>query len=140
MDRLRASRARIAAMAHDQRREIERRLHDGIQQDLVALAVHLQLAEAAAVSDPAALRGLLGAMRRDVHEAIEGVRSLARGVYPPLLTDLGLAAALRGLALGANLPVDTEVPTGRFPADLQPPVHFSFLQPLHALSPHRSTP
>src|SRR5258708_35245075 len=113
MDRLRDSRARLAAMAHDQRREIERRLHDGIQQDLVALAVHLQLAEAAAVSDPAALRGLLGGMRRDFHEAIEGVRSLARGVCPPLLTNLRLIAALPGLAFRANLPVDTQIRTGR---------------------------
>ena len=132
---LRASRARVMAAANDQRRDIERRLHDGVQQDLFALAVNLQLAEEVAGSDPAALKSLLGEMRQDVHDAIEGVRTLARGVYPPVLADLGLAAALRDVASGANIPVQSEARADRYPADVEAAVYFCCLEALQAVPP-----
>jgi len=122
-------------MANGQRRDIERRLHDGIQQDLVALAVNLQWAEEAVASDPAELRRLVGEMRQDVHEAIETVRALARGVYPPLLTDMGLAAALRGISSGASIPVQVEAPPGRYPPDVEAAVYFSCLDAVQAIPP-----
>jgi signal transduction histidine kinase len=133
LEALRASRARIAAMANGQRREIERRLHDGIQQDLVALAVHLQLAEEAIASDPAALGRLLGEMRQDVHDALEDVRTLARGVYPPLLTDLGLTAALGSLGAAPNVRVEAEAAADRYPEDVEAAVYFSFLEAVEAI-------
>ena len=123
---LRASRARVTASAIRQRRDIERRLHDGVQQDLIALAVSLQLAEAAS-SEPAEMSRLLAEMRRDVHAAIEAIRSLARDVYPPLLADLGLAAALRGLVTGSGYAVELDVPADRFPEDAEATVYFSCL-------------
>src|SRR5438876_4805643 len=95
VEELRASRARVVAAADAERRRIERDLHDGVQQHLVALAVNLQLARQLADSDPEALRSLLDDLTRDVHEALESVRALARQVYPPLLLDRGLAEALR---------------------------------------------
>jgi signal transduction histidine kinase len=132
---LRASRARVMAKANGQRRDIERCLHEGVQQDLFALAVNLQLAEEAADSNPAALKRLLGEMRQDVRDAIESVRTLARGVYPPVLADLGLAAALRGIASGANIPVQTEAPAERYPPDVEAAVYFCCLEALDTVTP-----
>jgi signal transduction histidine kinase len=135
LETVRASRARIVAKATGQRRDIERRLHDGIQQDLVALAVNLQLAQEAAGSDPGELERLLGEMRRDVHEAIDGVRTLARVVYPALLTDMGLVKALRGLASGAEVVFQAELPADRYAADVEAAVYFSCLDALQAIPP-----
>ena len=77
---------------------IERELHDGPQQDLVALAVNLQLARRLVDADPAAATALLDEMRRDVQEALDGTRELAHRIYPPLLEagGLGVGVAVRG--------------------------------------------
>ena len=123
------------AAANEQRRAVERRLHDGVQQDLIALAVKLQLAGEVAGRDPAALKRLLGELRQDVHDAIEEVRSLAHGVYPPVLVDLGIAAALRGAATAAGVPVQVEAPGDRFPADVEAAVYFCSLEALQAIAP-----
>src|SRR4029077_13964050 len=87
--------ARLQAAADAVRRMIERDLHDGAQQDLVALAVNLQLARELADSDLAAAKSLLDDLRRDVQETLDGLRSLAHGVYPSLLPLRGLVDALR---------------------------------------------
>jgi signal transduction histidine kinase len=134
VDALHQSRARIAATANGERRDIERDLHDGIQQDLVALAVNLQRAEEVAGSDSAALASLLAEMRRDVRDAIESVRALARRVYPPLLTDLGLAEALRGLASAAGIPVRIDASGDRYPPHIEATVYFACLEALATLA------
>src|SRR5262245_32104854 len=85
LEELRASRTRVMAAADGERRRIERGLHDGVQQHLIALAVSLQLARELADSDPAALKALLEDITRDVREALESVRALAHGIYPSLL-------------------------------------------------------
>lgn len=85
------------------RRRLERALHDGVQQDLTALAVQLQLAREQLANDPAAAVELLDAVRLEVHAAIDGVRALAEEVYPPLLDAHGLAAALPGAARAAGV-------------------------------------
>lgn len=131
---LRGSRARVMAMANHQRRDIERHLHDGVQQDLIALAVNLQLAEEAAGSSPAALKDLLGTMRHDVHDAIEGVRTLARSVYPPLLLDLGLAAALRSVASASDFAMRVEAAADRYPADIEATVYFCCVEAVQAIA------
>ena len=123
------------AMANEQRRAVERRLHDGVQQDLIALAVKLQLAEEVSVSNPAALEPLLGELRQDLRDAIEEVRALARGVYPPVLVDLGIAAALRGAAASAGIPLRVEAPGDRFPADIEAAVFFCSMDALQAIAP-----
>ena len=123
MEELRASRARVLEAADAERRRTERGLHDGVQQHLVALAVNLQLARQLTESDPVALKALLDELMRDVHEALESVRALARQVYPPLLLDRGLADALRSAA--AEVSAHVEVATSdRFPPEIEAAVYF----------------
>jgi hypothetical protein len=123
IEELRASRARVLEAADAERRRTERSLHDGVQQHLVALAVNLQLARQLADTDPDALRALLDELTHDVHEALEGVRALARQVYPPLLLDLGLANALRSAAVEAGATVEVET-SARFEPGAEAAVYF----------------
>ena len=92
-DELRASRARVVAAADAERRRIERDLHDGAQQHLVALAVNLKLARQLADSDPAHARTVLEELAGDVQNALDEFRDLAQGIYPPLLVERGLGRA-----------------------------------------------
>ena len=94
-DELQASRARIVATGDAERRKIERNLHDGAQQHLVALAVNLRLAKDIVADDPGAAAEMLDALGDDVKETIQELRDLAHGIYPPLLMDSGLPEALR---------------------------------------------
>ena len=108
IEALRASRKRLLIAAEGERRQIERQLHNGVHQQLVALAVNLQLADALIDSDPAAARRLLEAMRRDVHEALAETTELAQRLYPPLDV-VGLAATLRFAAAAADVPASVEL-------------------------------
>ena len=101
-EELRASRARIAAAALTERRQIERDLHDVVQQHLVAVIVNLQLARELADSDLAAAKAVLDELSADAREALESVRELAQRVYPPVLRDRGPAEALRAAAAGVR--------------------------------------
>jgi signal transduction histidine kinase len=133
IDELRASRARLAATANEERRRIERDLHDGVQQHLVALAVNLQLARELADSDPAALKTMLEEIGQDVRVALESTRALAYSVYPPLLLDRGLAEALRGAAAGGAVPTRVEAEaTERYPPDVEAAAYFACLEALAA--------
>jgi signal transduction histidine kinase len=105
---LRASRKRLVLAADADRRLIERNLHEGVQQQLVALAVNLQLASALADVDPAA-KALLEEMERDVQQALDETARLAQGIYPMLLEAGGLAAALRSAAVSADIRVSIDV-------------------------------
>jgi signal transduction histidine kinase len=133
LEELRASRARVMARADGERRRIERGLHDGVQQHLVALAVNLQLARELADSDPAGVKAFLEEIAQDVRDALESVRALAHGIYPPLLLDRGLADALRGAAAGVDFPARVEATTDRYSPDIEATVYFSCLQALDAL-------
>jgi signal transduction histidine kinase len=136
-EELRASRTRVMAAADGERRRIERGLHDGVQQHLVALAVNLQLARELAGSDPPAAKTLLEEISQDVRDALESVRALAYSVYPPLLLDRGLVDALRGAAAGLGIPtrVDAET-TERYPPDIEATVYFSCLEALQEAGRH----
>lgn len=90
---------RVLAAAYDERRRIERALHDGVQQDLIALSVRLQIVGRFVRTDPQAALALLAETREDVVAALDRVRSVAESIYPPLLADRGLAEALRALGL-----------------------------------------
>jgi signal transduction histidine kinase len=103
---LRASRVRIVESADAARRRIERDLHDGAQQQLVALSVALRAATSRLDRDPGAARVLLDEATHDLDAAIRDLRELARGIHPAVLTDRGLAPALEALALRAPLPVE----------------------------------
>jgi signal transduction histidine kinase len=109
---LRASRERLVLAADADRREIERTLHDGVHQRLIALAVNLQFAGRLAETDPAAEKALLEEMKRDVQQALDEAAQLAQRIYPPLLEMGGLAAALRSAAASAGIPVSVEVTAG----------------------------
>jgi signal transduction histidine kinase len=138
-DELRASRARVVAAADAERRKIERNLHDGAQQHLVALAVTVRLAQQMAASDPDGARALLEQLGSDLHEAVQELRDLAHGIYPPVLMDRGLVAALESAAGRAALPVDVlgvADDVGRFPQEVEAAVYFCCLEALQNAAKH----
>ena len=96
IEALRDSRRRLVAAQDQERRKLERNIHDGAQQQLVALQVKQRLAEQLLDRDPAKARDLLGQLQTETAAALDDLRDLARGVYPLLLADRGLAAALEG--------------------------------------------
>jgi signal transduction histidine kinase len=127
---LQASRARLVQTADTERRRIERNLHDGAQQQLVALKISLGLARQLVTSLPEAA-GLLAQTEQQAADALEELRELARGIYPPLLADLGLPAALEAQARKAALPVTIEAPSvGRYPQQIEAAVYFCVLEAL----------
>jgi signal transduction histidine kinase len=127
---LRASRQRLVTAQDEARRRLERNIHDGAQQDLVALAIKLRLADMT-VEDPVQTRELLGELQADAAGALANLRDLARGIYPPLLADLGLAAALNAQASKSPLPVTVEADgIGRFPQETEAAVYFCCLEAL----------
>ena len=130
IDDLRASRRRLVKAQDEERQRIERNLHDGAQQQLVALTVQLTLLEDSA-KDPGEVRQMAGQLRAGLHAALDDLRALARGIYPPLLADQGLGAALRAQAGKAPLPVGIEADgIGRYPPDAEAAVYFCTLEAL----------
>jgi signal transduction histidine kinase len=128
---LRASRQRLVAAQDQERRRLERNLHDGAQQNLVALKVKLGLAEMFVDRDPARAKQTLQELKGDADEALETLRDLARGIYPPLLADRGLVAALESQARKATLPVEVVSDgIGRYPQDVEAAVYFCCLEAL----------
>jgi signal transduction histidine kinase len=128
---LRASRQRLVAAQDDERRKLERNLHDGAQQQLVALAVKLRLAEQLASRDAEKTKQMLSSLQADTQDALENLRDLARGIYPPLLADKGLGAALEGQARKASIPVEISTDgAGRYPQDTEAAVYFCCLEAL----------
>jgi signal transduction histidine kinase len=128
---LRASRQRLIAAQDEERRRLERNLHDGAQQQLVALAVQARMAEDLAGKDPNRERELLRQVQQGVQEALEELRDLARGIYPPLLVDQGLPAALEAQARKVPMPVSVDTDgIGRYPQELEATVYFCVLEAL----------
>jgi signal transduction histidine kinase len=136
LDDLRASRARLVAAADAERRRIERNLHDGAQQHLVALAVSLRLARDIVRDDPDAGIELLDQLGEDVRDTIQQLRDLAHGIYPPLLADSGLAEALRAAAQRSPQPVRVDAIDDRFAVDVEAAVYFCCLEALQNAAKH----
>jgi signal transduction histidine kinase len=131
LDELRASRQRLVAAQDEERRRLERNLHDGAQQNLVAIKVKLGLAEVMSSKDTEKARELISGLKSDVDEALETLRDLARGIYPPLLADKGLTAALESQARKATLPVTVEADgVNRYPQEVEAAVYFCCLEAL----------
>jgi len=131
IEEIRASRRRLVAAQDAERRRVERNIHDGAQQQLVALAVKLRLADQIVERDPAKARELLDQLQAQAHETLEDLRDLARGIYPPLLADEGLAPAL--VAQGRKVPVPVEVRPdgiGRYEQEVEAAVYFCVLEAL----------
>jgi hypothetical protein len=128
---LRASRQRLVTTQDETRRRLERNIHDGAQQDLVALAIKLKLAKVTVAADPAQTDEIFGELQADASGALKNLRDLARGIYPPLLADLGLAAALGAQASKSPLPLIVEADgIGRFGQDTEAAVYFCCLEAL----------
>ena len=134
IDELRASRRRLVEAQDAERRKIERNLHDGAQQQLVALMIQLGLLEESA-DDPVAVRELGPALKNGLRAALDDLRDLARGIYPPLLADQGLIPALQAQARKAPVPVDIEADgIGRYPQDAEAAVYFCTLEALQNIA------
>jgi signal transduction histidine kinase len=131
LEELRASRQRLVAAQDEERRKLERNLHDGAQQQLVALSVKARLAQQLARRDPAKVAQMLEQIQSDTSDALENLRDLARGIYPPLLADQGLVAALEAQARKAAVPTTVDGHgIGRFGQDVEAAVYFSCLEAL----------
>jgi signal transduction histidine kinase len=131
LDDLRASRQRLVSAQDMERRRLERNLHDGAQQHLVALKVKLGLAEMLVSRDPAKAAATLEQLKGDADEALETLRDLARGIYPPLLANKGLVVALESQARKATLPVRVEAQgVERYAQDVEATVYFCVLEAL----------
>ena len=130
LEDLRASRRRLVGAQDQERRKIERNLHDGAQQQLVALSVQVGLLERVA-QDPDRVKEMAGRLRGAVQDALDDLRDLARGIYPPLLADKGLAAALEAQARRAAVATTVDADgIGRYPQDVEAAVYFCALEAL----------
>jgi len=128
---LRASRVRLVAAQDEERRKLERNIHDGAQQQLVALAVKQRLAASLVGRDDERVRSMLQQLHEETTTALEDLRDLARGIYPPLLADKGLAAALEAQARKSPVPITVEPDgIGRYPQEAEAAVYFSCLEAL----------
>jgi PAS domain S-box-containing protein len=124
-EQLAASRARIVEAGDAERRRLERNLHDGAQQRLVATALTLRLAERRVDADPVAVRELLSRAHSELEQALGELRELARGLHPAVLTDRGLGPALDALATRAPVPVEVVgAPGDRLPERVEAAAYY----------------
>ena len=131
LDDLRAAQRRLVAAQDEERRRLERNIHDGAQQQLVALQVRLRLAGQLVARDPAKAAEMITDLQAEASTALDDLRDLARGIYPPLLADQGLAAALDAQARRAPIPVTVDAEgIERLPRAMEAAVYFSVLEAL----------
>ena len=134
---IRASRRRIVDAQDGERRQVERDIHDGAQQYLVALMVQLRVTETLAGRDPDRAQAMVGDLRRVVREALDTLGDLAQGIHPPVLTAHGLAAALRRQETNPVVRVSVEEQdVGRYAIEIEAAVYFSCLEALNNASKH----
>jgi signal transduction histidine kinase len=131
LEDIRASRQRIVTAQDAAARRLERNIHDGAQQQLVALAIKTGLADSLVGHDDAEAHQMLSQIQAEIKEALSDLRDLARGIYPPLLADLGLVAALQAQARKSALPAVVEGDgLGRYPQEAETAVYFCALEAL----------
>jgi signal transduction histidine kinase len=139
IEELRRSRQRLVAAQDEERRRLERNLHDGAQQQLVALNVKLGLLERLVERDPVQARSIASQLQGDATDALEELRDLARGIYPPLLADRGLVAALESQARKSAVPVEIEAEgVARYAREAEAAVYFSCLEALQNVAKYAS--
>jgi signal transduction histidine kinase len=131
LEELRRSRARVVEAGLAERRRLERNLHDGAQQRLVALSLALRMAERQIARDPDRAQAMVAEAQRELTHALEELRELARGIHPAVLSDRGLGAAVEALAVRSPLPVRVvEVPEERLPAAVEAAAYFTISEAL----------
>jgi signal transduction histidine kinase len=136
IEELLASRRRLVGAQDAERRRIERNLHDGAQQQLIALSIHLGLL-AESAGDPDQVRAAIPDLKAQLSAALEDLRALARGIYPPLLAEQGLVTALRAQAARSPVPAVVEAgQVGRYPQDAESTVYFCALEALQNVARH----
>jgi signal transduction histidine kinase len=136
-DELRLSRARIVAAGDAERRRVERNLHDGAQQHLVAMAVSVRLARDVIADDPEAAAEMLDQLAGSVKDTIRELRELAHGIYPPLLADSGLGEALQAAGNRSPLPVGVSADgIGRYSPEIEAAIYFCCLEALQNAAKH----
>jgi signal transduction histidine kinase len=136
-EELQASRLRIVTAADESRRSIERNLHDGAQQHLVAMAVKLGLARQLVEADPGTASTLLEELRTDVQDTLGELRELAHGIYPPLLRDRGLGEALVAASNRSVLPAEVITDgIGRYQTESEAAVYFCCLEAMQNAGKH----
>ena len=134
LDELRASRQRLVTAQDEERRRIERNIHDGAQQHLVALKIKVGVAESLTAADSRA-RSILAQLKQDADEAIDTLRELARGIYPPLLASDGLDAALRSQTRRLPFPIELAVDQlPRQPREVESAIYFCCLEALQNIA------
>ena len=135
IEELRASRRRLVAAQDAERRRLERNIHDGAQQQLVALQIKQRLVEGMIERDPAKARELMTQLQGDTAEALNDLRDLARGIYPPLLADKGLSTALESQARKSPVQVTVESDSvGRYSQEVEAAVYFCTLEAMNNLA------
>ena len=131
LEELRASRRRIVEAQDERAKKLERNIHDGAQQQLIALTVKLRLTQGLVRKDVAKAEGMLADLQSETQGALEDLRDLARGIYPPLLADKGLGAALEAQARKAAVPTTVKSDgIGRYPQEVESAVYFCMLEAL----------
>jgi signal transduction histidine kinase len=123
-EQLAASRARLLSTADEERRRLERNLHDGAQQRLVSLSLALRHAQNKLAAEPDLASELLVAASRELEIALEELRELARGIHPAVLTDRGLGPALQSIADRSTIPVEIDLQDGRLPARVEAAAYY----------------
>jgi len=137
LDELGASRQRLVTAQDEERRRIERNLHDGAQQQLVALKLRVAMAARKAQSEAPEYKALFDQIAADTDDALQTLRDLARGIYPPLLAAEGLEVALRAQARKLSIPVEvTSNEPCRFPQEVEAAVYFCCLEAMQNISKH----
>lgn len=140
LEELAASRARIVRAEDAERRRIERNIHDGIQQDLVALMANLGLARAQLARDPSAVDASLARLQEDARAALAELREIARGIHPPVLTDRGILEAIEArtarMPLGVGFEIDRNLDGARFPGDVEAAAYFLVCEALTNAAKH----
>lgn len=135
LDEVRESRSRLVQASDTERRRLERNLHDGAQQRLLALGLALQLAEQTSTVDNSGLRDLLSEARAELDAAIEDLRQLARGINPAVLTDHGLAHAVHTLANRSPVPVEVQaVPSQRFAIEIETAAYYAISEAIQNIA------
>jgi signal transduction histidine kinase len=131
IEELRASRRRIVGAQDERARKLERDIHDGAQQQLVAIGIKMRLLEPILEREPAKAQELVAQLQADTTDALDTLRDLARGIYPPILADRGLPAALEAQGRKAVVPVRLEPDgVGRYPQEVESAVYFCVLEAL----------
>jgi signal transduction histidine kinase len=137
LDEVRASRARIVDAGDEERRRLERDLHDGAQQRLLGLGLALQLVRSELGSGANGAAVLLGEAEAELGAALDELRELAQGIHPAVLTEHGLGPALRTLAARSRVPVEIQaVPTERLPAPVEAAAYFVVSEALANVAKH----